>query len=79
MLKKALVALVLFGALTAGMLFTPNTAEAQRFRRGYYGYYGPRVGVYYHSGYYSPYYYRPYYYSPYYYPPVYYGPNYYRW
>jgi len=94
MLKKALLALMLFVAVGVGVLATPDTAEAQRWRRwggGWYaGYYGPRVGVYvgryapfYGYGYYRPYYrgyYAPYYgyYAP---PPVvtYYGPTYYGW
>jgi len=93
MLKKLLLALVLFGAVTAGLLCTPDTAEARWFRRGYGGYggyggyYGPRASFYYGPGYGSYYgggYYRPYYsgyyggyYGGYYPPPVYYGSSYY--
>lgn len=75
MFKKALVALVLFAAVTCGMLFTPSSAEARIFGRwrGGYGYYGP---AYYSAPYYGSYYYAaPAYYGGYYH--SYYTPSYY--
>lgn len=89
MLKKALLALVLLVTVSFATLATPNTADAQRFRRwggGYYGggYYGGYSRPYYGS-YYTPYYRN--YYSPYYsgyyggyYPSYYSAPvHYYGW
>jgi len=90
MLKKALLALVLFVTVGFATLTTPSTADARIFgRRGWGGYYGGYYGSYYrpyYGGYYggySPYayggYYRPYYSGYYAVPYVYGGPVFYGW
>jgi hypothetical protein len=81
MFRRIMLAITFVAALGAVGLATPNTADAWRWDRSYYGsYYGPQV--YYRGGYARPY--RTYYpggYAPRYYAPRYYsryyGPNYY--
>ena len=66
-MKKFILSLAVAATLLVGSLATPNTAEAQRWRGGYYGgYYRPYYGSYYrpyYGSYYQPYtsYYRSYY------------------
>jgi hypothetical protein len=78
-MKNILLTVAATAAMLVGSLMIPSEAEAQRWRRGWYGsrpYYG---------SYYRPYYRRSYYYPGYYgYYPRYYGrwygyPGYYRY
>jgi hypothetical protein len=78
MFRRMMLAITFIAALGAAGLATTNTAEAQRWDRGYYSgyYYGPRV----YGGYVSPYrtYYPGGYVTRYYGPRYYAGPRVYR-
>ena len=69
--RPHLVRLALFACLIGASLWASNAAYAQHR----HGWGGPRVGIYFGSGYIYPRpYYSPFYYSPFYYPPAYYYP-----